>query len=222
MNRPGGVSLLYLSLAQTARLGALIRDLGLEGEYPDALHDSRDEIASQNFDPIDAANAAATDLIAIGLRDPLLAAADRWLAHYQGRTGTWSARSTPRPLSRSPGIYVAAGRPDRAGEAARAVLDSFRLIQPPKLLIDQARKVTQETIHAQKQKEIDAFVCRRVRLRCAVARLGLGKDPLGPGDAKSLLEDAWAEALTVVDHASRGDPRRRLRRAAGRGLHGRL
>ena len=78
------------------------------------------------------------------------------------------------------------------------------MIQPPKTLIEQAKQITQETRHAQKQKEVDAFACRRVRLRCAVARLGLGKDPRGPGDAKSLLEAAWAEALLVVERAPEG------------------
>ena len=33
---------------------------------------------------------------------------------------------------------------------------------------------------------------------------GFGKDPRGPGDAKSLLEAAWAEALLVVERAPEG------------------
>jgi hypothetical protein len=207
LNQPGGVTLLFLSLAQTARLGVLIRELGLERGHPGAVTYARNSLNSQSIDPfinpIDDATAAAADLISLGLRDPLLVAADRWLAKYQGKTAMFR-QVDPEALVKVARLYLAAGQPDRAAEAARGILNAFRLIQPPNVLVEQAKQITQETLHVQKQKEIDAYACRRVRLRCAVARLGLPAHPRRPGDAKSLLEAAWTEGLPVVELATEG------------------
>ena len=112
MNQPGGVKLFYLSLAQTARLGALIRDLGLERWHPGAINYARDMLESQYL-TIDDANAANADLIALGLAPPCSTLRTAGLRNIRASRGR-SARSTPRPSSRSLGCT---SRP--AGPTAR-------------------------------------------------------------------------------------------------------
>ena len=76
-------------------------------------------------------------LASLGVWIPLLVAADRWLAKYQGKTAMFR-QVDPEALVKVTRLYLAAGQPDRAAEAARGILDAFRLIQPPNVLIEQA------------------------------------------------------------------------------------